>query len=183
MTADGHTTPRRPTGASWGGRAAHWPGDLQLKVRRVPFGRRQLGRRCSPPRATPPFPTFRRLGSLHAWSACTARRPRTAGARADACVDALRGFVAGASVWTLKGDALQQYGYDDVDKVCRATALACALPCVRAGRQAGRVWVWVLLRVWGWSLECLELSSPPVRADHRASVKREEDSGRRPTHV
>ena len=53
LTADRHTTPRRPTGASWGGRAAHWPGDFQLKVRRVPFGRRQLGRRCSPPRHSP----------------------------------------------------------------------------------------------------------------------------------
>ena len=26
--------------------------------------------------------------------------------------------ILGASAWTLKEDALQQYGYDDVDKVC-----------------------------------------------------------------
>ena len=39
--------------------------------------------------------------------------------------------ILGASAWTLKEDALQQYGYDDVDKVCVITYMCIHMLRVR----------------------------------------------------
>ena len=39
--------------------------------------------------------------------------------------------ILGASAWTLKEDALQQYGYDDVDKVCVITYMCIHMMRVR----------------------------------------------------